>query len=254
MNLLLQKLRHSSLIRLATSWLPLVCLVMGMTGCQTAAHRSNQDCATDECHQGTGDCRESSSCSFELGSIYSHFDETCIRPDDCGFASVAAPPGTYVNQWNDAMICSARRYDFVISRHEWFSGGEQLGPEARQDVAKIAEVLPERPERVIIEAEPTEIQSRETYEEALARTARLNERRRLTIVNNLTERGVEDAELRVMIAPIDRVGVRGIEAPRVYNSLFFGGGGGRGGQRGGGGGQGGGGFGGGGGGGFGGGF
>jgi len=203
-------------------------LLLGAVGCHSLGHRSDPECVT-------ADCDPSSQGPSRLGSLYSFCDETCQRPDDCGYASIAAPPGTYVNGWNDAMICSARRYDFVINRHEWFSGGQQLGPEGRQHVAKIGEVLPTRPERVIIEAEPTEIQSRETYEEALARTAQLNEQRRLLIVNNLTAQGVKDAERRVMIAPLDRVGVRGAESPNVYNGLFIRRGGRGGGQRGGGG-------------------
>lgn len=139
-----------------------------------------------------------------------------------------------MNGWNDALICSARRHDFVISRHEWFSGGGQLGPEGRQHVARIAAVLSQYPDNIIIEAEPTELRGEGTLDEALARTAGLNEQRRNDIVATLMNHGVLDAQQRVILAPIDRVGVRGVEAPRVYNQLLQGGFGGRGGQRGGG--------------------
>lgn len=95
-----------------------------------------------------------------------------------------------MNGWNDALICSARRHDFVISRHEWFSGGGQLGPEGRQHVARIAAVLSQYPDNIIIEAEPTELRGEGTLDEALARTAGLNEQRRNDIVATLMNHGV----------------------------------------------------------------
>lgn len=211
-------------------------LLGAITGCQTSSRQVARQCDVS----GSGSsCRSgqlagSSSASTTSSGIRPCGGDECERGADFGQAAVPAPPGTYVNGWNDAMICSARRHDFVISRHEWFSGGGQLGPEGRLHVTRIAEALPQRTEHVIIEAEPTELRGDETLDEALARTAGLNEQRRSDVVAMLIHHGVLDAEQRVILAPVDRVGVRGIEAPRVYNQLLQGGFGGRGGQRGGG--------------------
>lgn len=196
-------------------------LLLTSVGCQWSNQYVNQQYNDPACvslNENGSTCRDPygtgvAQCSGKAGK----------RQADIGKAAVPAPPGTYVNGWNDAMICSARRHDFVISRHEWFSGGDQLGPEGRQHVAKLAEVLPRVPDHVIIEAEPTELRSNESIDEALARTAGLNEQRRQDVVQALTDQGVPDAELRVSLAPIDRVGVRGIEAPQVYNQIFMGG-------------------------------
>ena len=58
----------------------------------------------------------------------------------------------------------------------------------------------------------------------------MNEHRRQAVIALLVEHGVSDAEERVFVAMLDRVGVHGIEAPRIYNQLLQGGGGQRGGQ------------------------
>lgn len=226
-------LRRSQLLRQLSVHLGTLVLVGAITGCQTMGHNAAQQCAST----GSGTSCPSGQL---LDSSYSHSGispcggKTCERKADIGRSAVPAPPGTYVNGWNDAMIHSAQRHDFVVARHEWFSGGGQLGPEGRQHVARIAEVLPQFPDNVIIEAEPTELRGDETLDEALARTAGLNEQRRNDVVATLANHGVLDAQQRVLLAPIDRVGVRGVEAPRVYNQLLQGGFGGRGGQQGGG--------------------
>jgi len=171
------------------------------------------------------------------------------RHPDIGKTAIPSPPGTYVNPWYDAQICSARAYDYVISRHEWFAGGRELGPDGKLHVRKLADALLSCPERVILEAEPVMFEGTEELDVAEQRNAELNEDRRQAVIATLVEHGVTDAEERVFVAPLDRVGVHGIEAPRIYNQLIRGGGGGGGrGQSGGGGfGGGGGGFGGGGG-------
>ena len=144
----------------------------------------------------------------------------------------------------------------MVARHEWFSGEDQLGPEGREHVNALADALPYNEHPVVLESEPVALLGDETYDEALTRTAELNESRRHSVIARLAGQGVSDASERVILSPLDRVGVRGAEAPRIYNQMISGFGGlgrGRGGQFGNGGG--GGGFGGlGGGGGFGGGF
>jgi len=121
----------------------------------------------------------------------------------------------------------------VVARHEWFSGQDQLGPEGREHVGALAEAVAYNDHPVVLESEPVALLGDETYDEALARTAQLNESRRQSVVAALAASGVPDAPERVILTPVERVGVRGAEAPRIYNQMIngFGGfGGGRGNQ------------------------
>lgn len=161
-------------------------------------------------------------------------DESCDRGEDIPARAIPAPPGTYVSGWNDAMKATAAQHEFVIERAEWFSGGDRLGPNGQRHLRQLAAVLPQNSEQVIIEAEPLRFADREqTYDDAQQTTVELNEMRRSVVVAGLTELGVADAESRVVVEPLDRVGVRGIEAPRVFLQGISGGGG-RGGRGGGG--------------------
>jgi len=250
----------SQTFRFSASLVAGACLLSAgiLSGCQSA----------DTC---CGSCEPASSSSFAAGpggqlvSVHRTAgyaecppDESCDRGEDIPGRSISAPPGTYVLGWNDAMTATVAKHQFVVERAEWFSGGDQLGSDGQRHLRQLAERLPMTVERVIVEAEPLRFEDREqTYEDAQQTTKELNEQRRNQIVAGLTKLGVTDVESRVFIEPLDRIGVRGIEARRVF---LRGIGGGRGGQGGGGGlggggqGGGGGGFGGGGGGGFGGGF
>lgn len=150
-------------------------------------------------------------------------DGVCKRNDTIDSAAVPAPHGTYVNQWNDAMICSARHQQLLISRHEWFSGGNELGPEGREHVLQLAELMKSSGYLIAIEQEPVQLDYDETFDEATARVAELNEQRRNVVVQLMVDSGVADADQRVDLLPSNGVGVRGIEAPRIYNGLLFGG-------------------------------
>ncbi|MFO1004032.1 MAG: hypothetical protein U0936_27255 [Planctomycetaceae bacterium] len=156
-------------------------------------------------------------------------DGVCKRNDTIDRAAVPAPHGTYVSQWNDAMICSARQQQLLISRHEWFSGGNELGPEGREHVLQLSELMKSSGYLITIELEPVHLDYDETFEEATARTVQLNEQRREFVVQLMNDSGVADADQRVFLLPSNSVGVRGVEAPRVYNRLLFGGQGGGGG-------------------------
>ena len=168
-------------------------------------------------------------------------DESCDRGEDIPGRAISALPGTYVSGWSDAMTATAAKHQFVVERAEWFSGGDQLGPDGQKHLRQLAERLPMNVARVTVEAEPLRFEDREqSYEDAQQTTKELNEQRRSRIVVGLTELGVADADSRVVVELLDRVGVRGIEAPRVFLQGTSGGGrlgrgGGSGGGRGGGG-------------------
>ncbi len=115
------------------------------------------------------------------------------------------------------MTATAGKHQFVIERSEWFSGGDQLGPDGREHLQQLAAQLPATEERLIVEAEPLRFDDGEQpYEEAVQSTTELNERRRSLVAAQLTTLGVADAEWRVVVQPLKRVGVRGIEAPGVF--------------------------------------
>ena len=168
--------------------------------------------------------------------------------------AVQVPAGTYVQHWRSAMSSGAQQQQWVVSRNEWFDGGSQLGPKGQQHVNRIAESLRMQPCLVVIETEPIALQPGGSYDDALRFNEKLQEERKAAVVNALVEVGNADAADWVVFADDRSVGVRGIEAPVIFNGQFGGGGGrgnmgGRGGMGGGGfggGGMGGGGFGGGG--------
>lgn len=149
--------------------------------------------------------------------------DDCCRTDDFCVDAVPAKPGTYVNGWNDAMRCAARDVDFVIHRNSWFNGGVEPGPQAVEDLQKFGELLQAGDDHLIVEVEPVQPLYEETLAQASARTEQINQTRYDVVVAALTDAGVADAASRVHLSSLEPVGSRGIEAPRVFQQLFFGG-------------------------------
>jgi hypothetical protein len=216
---------------------------LGSAGC--AGIRGKNDCSAHGNH-----CIEKSA---DVAAPHASLAATqrCVEELPC--SSVPAPPGTYVNAWSDAMVAQAAVQGDIITRNLWFDGGEELGPDGRERLIKVSESFGDQPRMILIEEEPVAIAAGQTYADALAANEKLNLERKANVVSGLASLGIPNAEELVYFTKDRSVGVRGIEAPNVFNSQFMGGmGGGLGGR---GGGIGGGGFGGGfGGGGFGGGF
>ena len=155
--------------------------------------------------------------------------------------AVPVPAGAYVRNWRGAMSNGAQQQQWVISRNAWFDGGSQLGPKGQTHVNRIAENLKMQPCWVVIETEPVALQPGGSYDDALLFNETLQAERKAAVVNALAEVGNEDAADWVVFADDRSVGVRGIEAPIIFNGQFGGGGGNQGGVgRGGGGGFGGG--------------
>ena len=156
-----------------------------------------------------------------------HVAHRCVDPlpDD----AIPAPVGTYVGQWRGAMSHGAQERHWFVSRDEWFDGGSQLGPKGKRHVERIAKCLFNEPQPVVIENEPVALEMGESYEEAVQSNQQLQVERRSVVVTALAEAGVPDANQWVVFADDRNVGVRGIEAPQVFNQQFMGGlGGGRG--------------------------
>ncbi|WP_146509533.1 hypothetical protein [Thalassoglobus neptunius] len=187
--------------------------MLTLVGCQTAQKSHQKECATTD----------SRACPPGLDSNRGWCENNdCRRPDDFGPYAVPAPLGTYVNGWNDALICSARDQQYVISRNEWFAGKEQLGPEGREHVIALATALIGHGKIVVVETEPVILEGDESLDDAYKRTAFLNEQRRMNVVAELQRNGLMDADQRVVLSPVRGVGVHGAEAPRIYNQLIDG--------------------------------
>ena len=191
-------------------------------------------CATDSQMQTSAECR---SCDEPrcLTRSYSQAPpnaaivgtQRCVEP--LPKDSVPVPAGAYVQQWRESMVEGAQQRHWFISRNEWFDGGSELGPEGRKHVSRIAEAMKLQPDWVVIETEPVSLELGESYEDALMRQQELQEERRNVVVMLLAEAGNENAAEWVIFGDERPVGVRGIEAPMIFNGQMGGGGGNRGG-------------------------
>ena len=147
--------------------------------------------------------------------------DRCVQPIDPDV--IQAPNGTYMNHWREMMSSTAHDERWVIERNEWFDGGQSLGPKGLDHVKRLAQTFAQQPRWIALENAAVVLEADEPYADALARTHQLNAERRNEIVRQLAECGVVDAEPWVVFVEDRTVGVRGIEAPNVFNQQFLGG-------------------------------
>ncbi len=121
--------------------------------------------------------------------------------------AIPAPNGAYVNRFVELQAAKAEADDFVIYRHEWYMGGNELGPYGQYHLNLIIKRLPTVPFPVLIQAQ---------FDPAA------NEARRQMIVYYLTAAGVPEAELRVIVGFPEAEGLYGEEAERIYNQMMGG--------------------------------
>lgn len=157
------------------------------------------------------------------GTVSYNCDSEYERAEDLYLDAVPEKPGSSVNRWSGAMRCSAATNQYVIERNSWFNGGHQPGPDAAQNLQVLADRLKSSEDHVLVESHPVQPEYDETLDDATVRTMQLDTARRLAVVAALEERGLADADSRVHLGPVQPIGARGIEAPRVFNQLFFGG-------------------------------
>ncbi|XZE51442.1 hypothetical protein SH139x_003093 [Planctomycetaceae bacterium SH139] len=161
--------------------------------------------------------------------------DRCVDPLAPG--AIPSPPGTYVNQWSEAMSQQAANQQSIITRNLWFNGSTDLGPDGQEKMVDLADSLTQYPHLVLLEEEPINIKPDQTYQEALYAQLEINETRRTKVIDSLAALGVVGIDNLVTFTTDKPVGVRGIEAPQIYNTQFMGGGmmmgGGRGGRGGG---------------------
>lgn len=228
--------------------LSLLCLsLVAFSGCATGKAQMNacEDCRSADTIRCLPRSHSQDPPNAAIAGVH-----RCVEP--LPKDAVPVPAGAYVQQWREVMFDGAQQRHWLISRNEWFDGGSKLGPKGREHVKRIAEAMQMQPNWVVIESEPVALKIAESYEDALLAHETLHAERRDAVVIALAEAGHENAADCVIFDDDRSVGIRGIEAPMIFNSQFNGGGGmqrgngGGGGGLGGGGGGGGGGFGGGG--------
>ena len=151
--------------------------------------------------------------------------------------AIAAPAGTYTARHRELMHARARENRFVGYQHEWFAGGDRLGPEGLRHVEKLAAALPqvlpaEQPSApgeanapvphpaVVVERQEVILEPDESYEQASQRTDALNERRRLAVVEALARSGFPDADPLVVVGCPTSEHLHGNESPRVYQQFI----------------------------------
>lgn len=112
-----------------------------------------------------------------------------------------APPGSFNNWWIDAQAHKADADRLVIHQYEWKMGGTTLGPDGERHMDRLVAHLPE-----IIEECPVPILIADSDDE------QLNQQRRETIVQELADRGVPDADALVTVGVPPAEGLYGQEA------------------------------------------
>src|SRR5947208_3203203 len=109
------------------------------------------------------------------------------------------PNGWFVRNWNARMRFRASADQFVVYSHEWYGGGVGMGPYGWKHLTQIAGSLGSVPFPVVIEAfGPPD----------------LVEARRRVVVELLLNKGVSDAEQRVVIGYPEAEGYRFNDLPR----------------------------------------
>lgn len=175
-------------------------------------------------------------------------NKQCADDYDIPPGALPSTVGTSTRQLLVAQSAKASADRLVIYNHEWYMGGQKLGPAGRRHLEELQQQLLVCPATIVIEPQ--------AEHEGEDRFTELNEIRRRMVVAALEAGGISDADTLVKVGASKAGGLDGNIAPSIYrqqlrsgNQNQGGGGGGGFGGGGGGGGFGGGGFGGGGGGG-----
>jgi uncharacterized membrane protein YgcG len=156
----------------------------------------------------------------------------CPRDTQCDHSpcAIASPPGTYTRQHLGLEHAKARANNFVIYQHEWFDGGDRLGPGGHEHVRKIVAELPKQVHPIVVERQQVMPDERgETIDQAIARTEQLDQARRTSVVEALSKAGVPDADGLVIVGNASSEDLYADEAPQIFyqrflNSGLFGGG------------------------------
>lgn len=142
---------------------------------------------------------------------------TCKRCEDIPPGAMPAPVGQYACEWQVTQREAADAGQSMIYEHEWYRGGAELGPFGQRHMERLASQLIQSGDQVLIESHfDRESNRADTH---------LNDERRSAVVGALVDRGVSDAEQRVVIAHARSDGLYGEEAVTIGNERAGGAGG-----------------------------
>jgi uncharacterized membrane protein YgcG len=134
----------------------------------------------------------------------------CDQCDDIQPGAIPPPPGTHVYQWQSAQESIAEEDDFVIYQYEWDGESADLGPFGRRHLSTLVPRLATTPE-----LRPINIEASGDSE--------LDKKRRGNVIDTLTNGGVHDAELWVLVGNGVAEGLMGPEAERLEQNYLRGG-------------------------------
>lgn len=162
---------------------------------------------------------------FALCGLGCHSSKKCLRQDDILPGTVSAPAGTATAGIHAAQQANVKAESFVIYQHEWYQGGDQLGPYGRRHLMQIARELSEYPGPVVLEPKvidipyDSDLSEKERYQKSLDKNAEMDAARRTVVVEELVKAGIADADQRVIIADAHAEGLFGIESPATFQQL-----------------------------------
>ncbi|MFK7822107.1 MAG: hypothetical protein AB8G99_25645 [Planctomycetaceae bacterium] len=114
----------------------------------------------------------------------------------------------------------------MINLHEWYQGGEALGPDGRRHIAELAQRMQTEQHPVVLEPAEPDLNVSPNIETAIQMARAKDENRRMTVIQQLAASGSVGADSRVIVAYPQAEGLRGDEAVRVFQRLNSRGGGG----------------------------
>ena len=177
----------------------LLAVLVGLTGCQST-----------NCGPGCGTSNGCSPDGFVPGQ-----DENCVVP---------RPLGSSVRTHFDMQRQGAAGSDFVINQHEWYQGGESLGPDGRRHVAELAQRMQAEQYPIVLEPAEPDLKVSPNIETAIQMARAKDQDRRMAVIQQLAASGSVGADSRVIVAYPQAEGLRGDESIRVFRSLSRGGG------------------------------
>src|SRR5262245_7723648 len=140
-----------------------------------------------------------SACGWGGWGSHYHQSHCCDKCSTIEPGALPAPNGDHVRAFQNLQVTKADAADFVFYTNEWRE--LELGPFGEKHLAKVLRNLPGTPYPVVLQPEEDR---------------KLNEARKLVMINYLARGGITDAPNRVLIAYPDAEGLDGNEAERTY--------------------------------------